>query len=106
MSSLFEDAVKLISAGALEMKSRYGWEFLYCPSNLLTSSLFWFIAINPGAVEGQTHATTVESFEAGNAYYVDKPWSPDGERLRSQVKSFFDTLANNIGSGESTGKDL
>ena len=101
MPTLFEDAVKLIRTGACELG--LGWEFLYCPPSLLSSSSrLWFIGINPGG----TREDAVESFEDGNAYYVDKPWSADGEVLRKQVKSFFDLLACALDNGKSGEKVL
>src|SRR5882762_3062259 len=90
MPTLFEDAVELIRTAARELGPSFGWEFLYCPSSRLSKrSRLWFIGINPGG----TLKRAVPCFERGNAYYVDQPWSRDGEVLRNQVKNFFDHLA-------------
>jgi hypothetical protein len=48
----------------------------------------------------------VPCFERGNAYYVDQPWSRDGEILRNQVKKFFDRLAYALDKGPLSGKRL
>jgi hypothetical protein len=103
MPTLFEGAIELIRTGARELGPSFGWEFLYCPSSCLSKrSRLWFIGINPGG----TSRKAVACFEGGNAYYVDQPWSRDGEVLRDQVKKFFDGLACALDHRRLNGKQL
>jgi hypothetical protein len=110
MPSLFETSVESIRQGTRTLGPSvgptFGWEFLYCPSSLLSErSRLWFIGINPGGPGGTSKAAK-ECFEDGNAYYVDRKWSPDGEVLRDQVKEFFKLLAGAVDSGRLTGEGL
>jgi hypothetical protein len=105
--TLFEDSLELIRTCARELGPSFGWEFLYCPSSLLSKrSRLWFIGINPGISPKETSVKIKPSFEDGNAYYVDRPWSPDGERLRNQVKQFFDELAGALQTKRLSGEAL